>query len=66
MFDGKPMTPRMKYVRNLIAERTLTRGRRTTAAESLANLRAFLAEGEPLGPECEKVWDDNADKLYES
>lgn len=66
MFDGKPMTSRMKYARNMIAERTLTRGRRTTKEEALANVRAFLSEGESLGADFEKVWDDNVDKLYES
>jgi hypothetical protein len=65
MFDGKPMSNKKKQLKKLIAERALTRGRKTTAAESLENIRAFLAEGEPLGAEFEKVYDDNLDKLYE-
>jgi hypothetical protein len=65
MFDGKPMSDKKKKLKNVIAERALTRGRKTTAAESIENIRAFLAEGEPLGAEFEKVWDDNADKLFE-
>ena len=42
MFDGKPMSERMKKMRNLIAERALTRGRKLTATEQLANLESGL------------------------
>lgn len=47
MFDGTPMSSRMKFVRNLIAERALTRGRKLTASERIENLEAGL--GYPKG-----------------
>ena len=33
--------------------------------EALAECVARLMNGEPLGRECEQVWDDHADELYE-
>ena len=47
MFDGTPMSSRMKFARNLIAERALTRGRKLTASEQIENLEAGL--GYPKG-----------------
>jgi len=42
MFDGKPMDPRVKHMRNVIAERALKRGRKWTAAERFQNLEEGL------------------------
>lgn len=44
MFDGQVMSPRMKAMRNRIAERALTRGRKWTAAEQLQHLHDALFE----------------------
>ena len=44
MFGGKPMSDRMKDMRNKIAERALTRGRKWTAAEQLQHLRDALID----------------------
>jgi hypothetical protein len=42
MFDGKPMSERMKAMRNRIAERALARGRNLTPSERLDNLESGL------------------------
>ena len=42
MFDGKPMSARMKNMRNVIAERALKRGRKLTASEQIDNLESGL------------------------